>query len=189
MNETLVRPEPRTSSEGVATSLELFGSPEAVWRCLMFYEDVPHKPWPLLRLLLPQPQKSEGDKLSVGSLIRCSYDRGTLVKRITRVEPMRFLGFEVVEQKLGIERHGSAVRGSYEFVPAGDATRVVLTTVYRGHGRPRFLWRIVEHYLCHRLHRHILRGMRLRLASEGPSPPPLSSGADDRTSSAVALTR
>ena len=166
MQQTLIRLDEATSTETVTTGLELSGPPEAVWRCLMFYEDVPGRPWPLLRLLLPQPVKSEGDKWRVGSAIRCTYDRGYLVKTITEVDATRFLGFEVLEQRLGIERYGIASRGSYELEPAGKNTRIVLTTHYHGKLRPRFLWRWFERYLCHRLHRHILSGMRERLRAE-----------------------
>ncbi len=135
----------------------------------MFYEDVPRRPWPLLRLLLPQPLRSEGDKLRVGGDVRCTYVSGELRKRITEVEPARLLRFEVIEQALGIERYGRAHHGSYEFFPdPAGGTRLLLTTAYRGRMRPRFLWRLIERYLCHRLHHHILIGMQERLGAGAP---------------------
>ena len=189
MQHSLVRSEEGTSSERVTTGLELSGSPDAVWRCLMFYEDVPRRPWPLLRFVLPQPRFSQGDKLSVGSPIRCVYDRGYLVKRITHVEPMRFLGFEVLEQRLGIERYGVASRGSYELETVARGTRVVLTTSYLGKLRPRFVFRWFERYLCHRLHRHILLGMSERLQSEAERPSALTSGVGRGADTAAAPSR
>ena len=133
----------------------------------MFYEDVPRRPWLLLSWVLPQPRGSRGDKSAVGSPVRCSYDRGFLVKRATLVEPARRLHFEVVEQALGIERYARAKTGSYELEATSAGTRVTLTTKYNAQLRPRFLWRPIERYVCHQVHRHILLGMRERVAEFG----------------------
>lgn len=164
MNETLARSEEATRTEEVSTSFEFLASSETLWQSLMFYEDVPRRPWPLLRLFFPLPLRSQGDKRSPGSLVRCTYERGHLIKRIISVEPARLLSFEVVEQELGIERYGRAHRGSYELEPSGVGTRLTLTTVYSGLMRPRWLWRPLEHFLCHRMHDHILLGMSGQLA-------------------------
>ena len=51
--------------------------------------------------------------------------------------------------------------GSYEMRPEkGGGTLLVLTTNYRGHLWPRFLWRPIERYIAHGVHNHILDGMR-----------------------------
>jgi Polyketide cyclase / dehydrase and lipid transport len=163
----------------VTTTYHFSAPPEAVWQCLMFYEDVPRRPWPLLRLVLPQPVRSEGDKRSVGAIVRCTYDRGYLIKRITAVEAPRHLRFEVTEQRLGIENRIRTCQGWYELRPTADAgTDVALTTYYAGRWRPRALWRAIEHYVGHRVHLHILRGMRERLASTGPVLASATAGAD-----------
>jgi hypothetical protein len=63
--------------------------------------------------------------------------------------------------------------GSYEFRADGTGSRVVLATLYSGHLRPRWLWRPLERFLAHRLHRHILDGMRDALQESvllGPVP-------------------
>jgi hypothetical protein len=78
-------------------------SPEAVWKRLMFFEEVPGRPPWVLRLLLPDPVRSEGEKSGIGAVVQCTYAVGDLVKRITAVDPPFHLGFEVVEQRLGIE--------------------------------------------------------------------------------------
>jgi hypothetical protein len=171
-------PEATSGADQVSTSYELFAPANAVWQCLMFYEDVPRRPWPLLRLILPQPLHSEGDKLTVGGLVRCTYSRGYLLKRSTEVDADRRLRFEVVEQKLGIERRARARCGSYELEPTARGTCVTLTTVYESRLWPRFLWRPVERYLCHRLHQHILFGMQEQLVGAGsPGPRVLSAPA------------
>jgi hypothetical protein len=102
---------------------------------------------------------------------------------------MRFLCFEVLEQRLGVERYGVALRGSYELEQIGENTLVVLTTVYKGKLRPRFLWRWFERYLCHRLHHHILLGMSERLRAEGDQLPAFSSDVGSGADTVAAPSR
>jgi hypothetical protein len=105
----------------------------------------------------------------VGAIVRCTYDRGYLVKRITAVEAPRHLRFEVAEQRLGIESCVRTSQGAYELRAAPEGgTEVALTTYYEGRWRPRVLWRAIERYVGHRVHRHILLGMRERLATVSP---------------------
>lgn len=145
--------------EAVTTTLLLHVPPRHAWEALRFYEDIPARPSALLRLVLPIPIRSEGRKLQLGALVRCTYEGGYLVKRITAVEAPRLLRFEVLEQHLGIEHGVSLGDGSYEIRDHGSSSEILLTTAYRGHLRPRFLWRPLERILAHAVHRHILRGI------------------------------
>jgi hypothetical protein len=145
--------------EMVTTTLLLHVPSRFAWEALRFYEDIPARPSPLLRLVLPIPIRSEGRKLQLGALVRCTYEGGYLVKRITVVDAPRLLRFEVLEQHLGIEHCISLGDGSYEIRDHGSSSEILLTTAYRGHLRPRFLWRPLERILAHAVHRHILRGI------------------------------
>lgn len=140
-----------------------------VWQQMVLYEDVPICPPFLLRVLLPYPVRTEGDKTCVGAAVQCTYNGGQLVKRITFVEPPHILQFDVVEQHLGIEGCITTIGGSYEIRSRGDQTEVVLTTKYCGHLRPRWLWRPLERILTHQLHRHILNGMSRSLTRTRPA--------------------
>jgi hypothetical protein len=151
-------------SEAVETALHLDATPEAVWQGILFYEEVPRRPLWFLRVFLPRPIRTDGEKTRVGAIVRCTYDGGHLLKRITAVEPARLVRFDVLEQRLGVEDCVSMRRGSYEIRAKGDGSEVVLTTHYCSHLRPRRLWRPLERCLAHRLHRHILDGMRIALA-------------------------
>lgn len=147
----------------VETKAEFEASPEMVWQAMLFYEEVPHRPMPLLRMFLPAPIRTRGEKTRVGAIIECTYDGGYLEKRITTSERARFVGFDVTIQDLGVEDCISMNDGSYAIRGNDDRSEVVLTTRYRGHLRPRWLWRPFERFLAHRLHRHILDGMRVTL--------------------------
>lgn len=143
----------------VHTRVVLPATPEEVWRGMLFYEEVPRRPMPLLRAFLPLPVRTRGEKTRVGSIIECTYEGGMLEKRITGVEPEQAVRFDVCVQKLGIEDCIMMTGGSYDIRPLEGGSEVVLTTLYHGHLRPRWVWRPFERYLAHRLHRHILDGM------------------------------
>jgi hypothetical protein len=155
-------------SETVATQICFNGRPEQVWNHLLFYEEVPGPPPLLLRALLPHPVRTEGVKNRVGSSVRCVYRVGDLVKRITKVEPPHLLQFEVIEQRLGIESCILTFGGSYEIHTCGPAITVTVITNYQAYLRPRYLWRPLEVFFVHQLHRHILRAIRLAVPPTDP---------------------
>ncbi len=162
---------PNPSIDAVTTRAKFGAPPDEVWQTMMFYEEVPHRPPLLLRMFLPTPMKTQGNAKAVGATVECSYSRGSLRKRITALEPPRLVRFEVIEQNLGVEHCVTTVEGSYEIRSNGSGSEVALTTRYRGHLRPRWLWRPLERLLAHRLHRHILAGMGANRARECKSPP------------------
>jgi hypothetical protein len=152
-------------SEPVHTAMRIDASPQQIWDGILFYEEVPGSaPWHL-RLFLPAPVRTEGDKRKVGAMIRCTYEDAHLLKRITHLEPGRLMLFDVIEQRLGVEGSLTMGEGSYEITPQARGCEVRLTTRYRGHVRPRWLARPLEHHLAHELHRYILRGMRAHIAA------------------------
>jgi hypothetical protein len=134
-------------------------APEAVWRHVMFYEEVPRRPGFVLRALLPCPVRADGPKNTLGALTHCLYRGGHLTKRVTKMDVPNILEFEVVEQRLGIERCIRTCAGSYRMEARGRETDVILQTSYLAYLRPRSFWRRLEARLIHQLHTHILRGI------------------------------
>lgn len=155
----------------VRTELKVDATPQEAWDAIMFYEDVSHAPPWILHLALPKPIRSEGDKSREGGDVKCFYDRGFLAKRITRREEPRLLAFDVTEQRLLVE-HDVALRdGSFEIEPTSDGKSVIrLTTNYEPKLRPRFVWSLFEQHVIHKLHGHVLEGMR-RQAENSQAPP------------------
>lgn len=151
-------------NETITTRAHFNASPEAVWKHIMFYEEVPENPPFLLRTFLPRPIRTEGNKVWVGATVRCTYREGVLVKRVTRVEPPHMLQFEVIKQNLGVEGCTLTTGGSYEIYTDAYATEVQLTTNYRAYLQPRFLWRRLEKLLVLELHNHILNGLRIAIS-------------------------
>jgi hypothetical protein len=150
--------EPRSS---VVTAMTFSTSPEQTWSGMMFYEEVPSLPPFHLRLLLPAPIRVEGSKSAVGDEARCVYERGYLLKRVTRIVPRHRYVFEIVDQRMAIAGGVRLAGGGYALreLPTGS-TRVELETRYVSRLRPRWLARRIEAAVCHAFHRHILRAMR-----------------------------
>jgi hypothetical protein len=148
------------SSELVSTHLSLSANAETVWERIVLFEEVTQRPPLLLRLFMPQPVRTDGDKRRAGALVRCIYEGGDLIKRIVAVEPPYRMVFELIEQRLGIEGCVAAQRGYYEIDRIGEGSDVILTTEYRAFLHPRWLWRPLEKWVARSLHLHILHVMR-----------------------------
>ncbi len=166
-------------NETVETCLHFEVSPATVWNLIMFYEEVPGRPPFPLRVFMPCPVRTDGSKTSIGATVRCIYDGGDMVKRITDIKPPSLIEFEVTDQDLGIEGCVVARGGSYAIFPSGDGTNIVLTTRYSAYLHPRLLWRPLEKLVTGQLHRHVLNGMRSSLPSNTgevplPAEPPTS---------------
>ena len=124
-----------------------------------------------LRLVVPRPVGSYGSKDQVGNVVRCEYEPGFVVKRITEVQPGRRLAFEVIEQNLGAERNVMLKDGSFEIVPRGDGQcDLVLTTRYQRQLSPRWMWESTERKVFHDVHGHVLEGMRRKVLKDRGEP-------------------
>jgi hypothetical protein len=141
--------------------MDICAAAAQVWESLVFYEGIKEAPPLYLRLLLPRPIRTEGDKAAVGDQALCLYEGGNLVKRVTLIDSHRRYEFTVVEQNLSV---GGGVRlsgGSYSLHDAARGhTRLSITTRYTSHNRPRWLVRPIEDAVCHLFHRHLLKSIR-----------------------------
>jgi hypothetical protein len=150
----------RPRNEVTSTRVTFAASPKTIWNRIVFYEEVPGRAPLLLRLFMPHPLQTEGEKTAVGVRVRCLYEAGELIKRITSLEAPHRIHFDVVEQHLGIENCVVAQGGSYEIDRNGKGSDVLLTTKYKAYLHPRWLWRPLEKLIAGQLHRHVLNGMR-----------------------------
>lgn len=157
----------KEQSTSVITRLNFAASPENVWEGLMFYEQIGKRPPLLLRLLLPNPIRTEGRKSEVGDEVTCHYVSGHLLKRVTHVTRGRNYTFEVTEQNLTLGGGIKLSGGGYTLRRLSDGcTEVAITTQYRSPKRPRWLWMRIEAVVCHSFHRQILSAMRSKLSSQ-----------------------
>ncbi len=147
----------------IATRM-VFAAPRArAWDSLVFYEEVEERPPLHLRLLLPVPVRTEGDKTQVGAEALCLYEDGLLVKRPTRIDEPRLYEFEVAKQELAVGGAMKLSGGRYTLSEVSEGrTEVVVETRYTSTKWPRWFWRPLEKIVCHMFHRFLLRTMRRR---------------------------
>jgi hypothetical protein len=164
---TLRRRRPTGRRVSISTHAAFPAAPDDAWHAIVFYEEIEHRPPWLLGVALPRPLRSEGAKDVVGGIVRCTYERGYLLKRMSAVEEGR-LAFDVVEQQLEFGGGVELLGGGVSIDPLGsDGARVTLTTRYRSPRRPfGRLWAAIEERLVHAFHRHVLEGMRRSLVRE-----------------------
>jgi len=156
------RPGLRPGGENSVVTRMTFPFPAAaLWEELMFYEQIGERPPFVLRLLLPTPVRTEGRGAAAGTVVKCQYLGGHLLKRITEAEPARRYGFEVVEQTIRVGHGIRLLGGSYVMrdLPE-ECAEISLTTRYSSPHRPRWLWAPLEAAVCHLFHRYILSAMR-----------------------------
>jgi hypothetical protein len=153
------------STTAVRTRMRIAASAERVWDALMFYEQIDARPPLYLRILLPLPTGADARIAEVGGDVRCSYEGGGyLLKRLTRIEPPRHYGFDVVEQNITIGGGVELAGGCYALRALPNAaTELTVTTRYIGARRPRWLWRAIEAAVCHGFHRFLLGSIRTRV--------------------------
>ncbi len=155
-----------TEPATITTKMTFEASPEQVWRSLLFYEEVQERPPLHLRLLLPVPVRTDGDKTKVGGEAMCVYERGHLVKRATRIDEPSLYEFEVSEQALAVGGSMRLCGGRYVLrAVAPERTEVSVDTRYRSTKWPRWFWRPLERFVCHMFHRFLLRTMRRKAES------------------------
>ena len=167
MEMTVEAPLVARKSTSILTRMAFAAPSERVWSALMFYEQIEERPPLHLRLLLPLPIATEKVKSNVGDVVRCSYQGGHLLKRITEIDPRRHYGFDVGEQTLAIGGGLILSGGCYTLrrLPNGG-TEVAVTTRYVSGRRPAWLWKPIEGTVCHLFHRYLLAAMRRKVESE-----------------------
>ncbi|HET7504738.1 MAG TPA: hypothetical protein VFK02_27135 [Kofleriaceae bacterium] len=152
---------PDAALASVTTRMTIAASRARVWARLMFYEQIDERPPLHLRLLLPVPIATEGRKSEVGDEVRCRYEGGHLIKRVTHIDPALRYAFEITEQALVVGGGMKLSGGEYTLREvAAERTQLSIATHYVSSRRPRWLWLPVERWVCHSFHRHILRAMR-----------------------------
>jgi hypothetical protein len=147
----------------VVTGMSFAVPVEAIWKRLMFYEQIEKRPPWLLRLLLPIPIRTDGHVTEAGDEIKCCYHNGYLLKRVTQIVRGQFYAFDVIEQRLALPRAIRLSQGSYTLreLPNGG-TEVSLETRYLSGNRPRWLCHRIEAAVCHLFHSHILNAIGQR---------------------------
>lgn len=175
----LAKPELRE----VTTSIEIAAPPEAVWRNVIGFSELPPPPEWFFRLGIAYPVRARIDGEGVGAVRRCEFSTGPFVEPITTWDPPRRLAFDVVSQppsmtELSPYRHVNAPhlegymvsrRGEFRLVPlSGGRTRLEGSTFYTLSIFPESYWVVFGEGLLHAIHGRVLRHIK-HLSEAAPS--------------------
>jgi uncharacterized protein YndB with AHSA1/START domain len=163
----------------VLTVVEVAAPPEAVWRHVVAFPDLPAPTEWFFRCGIACPQRARIEGAGVGAVRHCEFSTGDFVEPITAWEEPRRLAFDVAAQpdpmvELSPWRHvhpphltDAALRsrrGEFRLVPlAGGRTRLEGRTWYTFDMRPQAYWTMWSDYSIHAIHRRVLDHIR-RLA-------------------------
>jgi hypothetical protein len=150
---------PAQGAETVTTTRVVDVDRHELFSRIVFFEDVKAARPTLLRIALPRPIRTEGPD-RVGSVRRCVYDTGYILKRITAIEPDARYAFTVVKQVHVDDGVVRLLRGSFDLRSLSrHRTQITLRTVYAPKLSARVVWRPFEHVAIRRLHDYVIRSM------------------------------
>ncbi len=159
----------------VMTSIEVNAPPEAVWRNVVSFSELPPPPEWAFRLGVAYPMRARIVGEGVGAVRYCEFSTGPFVEPITRWEAPRRLSFDVRSQppsmsELSPYRHVNAPhlegymvsrRGEFRLTPLpGGRTRLEGSTWYTLAIFPEGYWVVPAELLLHGIHGRVLRHIK-----------------------------
>jgi len=162
----------------VISSVEIEAPPEAVWRHVVTFGEIPDPPAWLFRLGVAYPVRATIAGHGPGAVRRCEFSTGAFVEPITAWDAPRRLSFDVAVQPDQLREvtpyralHPPhldvafrARRGEFRLIPlANGRTRLEGSTWYSLEMAPEAYWRLWTEPLVHAIHLRVLAHIK-RLA-------------------------
>jgi hypothetical protein len=142
-------------------------SPDVVFREVQHLRLPLPPPSVFLRMGFPRPIALQGEGLSVGAERRLVFHNGTVVAKVTSVEPGRRFTVALHYEDAGHEFFDRWVLlddSTFDFEPVGaGSTRLVHTTHYRRLLAPGFYFGPLEEYGVHEMQRYLLATFRAHM--------------------------
>jgi hypothetical protein len=177
----------------ILTVVEVAAPPEAVWRRIVEFPDIPPPEDWFFRCGIACPLRARIEGTGVGAVRHCEFTTGDFVEPITVWDEPRRLAFDVVDQpdpmvELSPWRHVhpphlhdrslQSRRGEFRLVDLGAGrTRLEGRTWYVFDMHPQRYWTLWSDFTIHRIHRRVLDHIK-RLAeadaAAGLRPRPVS---------------
>ena len=165
----------------VTSVVEVDAPPEAVWRHVVTFREIPEPPAWFFRAGIAYPVRAVIDGEGGGALRRCEFSTGAFVEPITAWDAPRRLSFDVVAQPDPMRELSPyrairpphldgafrARRGEFRLVALPDGrTRLEGSTWYTLELAPGDYWRLWADLLVHAIHARVLAHVK-RLAEAG----------------------
>jgi hypothetical protein len=156
----------------ILTVVEVAAPPEAVWRRIVEFPDIPPPEDWFFRCGIACPLRARIEGTGVGAVRHCEFTTGDFVEPITVWDEPRRLAFDVVDQpdpmvELSPWRHVhpphlhdrslQSRRGEFRLVDLGAGrTRLEGRTWYVFDMHPQRYWTLWSDFTIHRIHRRVL---------------------------------
>ena len=159
----------------VDTSIVVNAPPEAVWRNVVSFSDIPGAPEWYFRAGIAYPLRARIDGRGVGAVRHCEFTTGSFVEPITVWNEPSLLRFDVTANPSPMSElspygpvdarhlHGFLMSkaGQFELRPlAGGRTLLTGSTWYQHGLWPAEYWRLWSDGIIHRIHLRVLRHVK-----------------------------
>lgn len=167
--ESVAAPEPPLLA--VTTSIEVNAGPQAVWRHVVSFSDLPEPAEWIFQTGIAYPIRANIEGSGPGAIRRCEFSTGPFIEPIEVWDEPRLLRFSVTENpppmvewtpyKKIYPRHLEdflvSRRGQFLLTPLpGGRTRIEGTTWYLHSLWPAAYWRAWSDFIIHRIHERVL---------------------------------
>jgi hypothetical protein len=164
----------------VRTSLEINAPPEAVWKQVIAFSEIPPPTELLFRAGIAYPIRAEITGHGPGAVRHCVFSTGPFVEPIEVWDEPRLLSFGVTSTPAPMNEltpyghiepkhlHGYFVSEKGQFALTelpGGRTRLEGTTSYRNAIWPGQYWQLWSDYIIHRVHMRVLEHIKLEAES------------------------
>ena len=177
--ESLNEPEPPLFA--VTTTVEIEAPPEAVWKQVVSFSDLPPPDELIFRLGIAYPTRATINGRGTGAIRRCQFSTGAFIEPIEIWDEPRRLRFSVAANPPPLREwtpyaqvHAPHLagflvsrQGEFLLTPlSGGRTLLTGTTWYQHHMWPAGYWQLWSDAMIHRIHRRVLMQIQ-RLAESG----------------------
>jgi hypothetical protein len=164
----------------VTTSVDIAAPPEAVWKHVVEFSELPPPREWLFRSGIAYPRRARIVGHGAGATRYCEFSTGPFVEPIQTWDEPRLLKFTVTETPAPMEEWSPyshiepphlrnflvSEGGQFRLVPTADGgTHLEGTTWYRHSLWPATYWKIWSDFILHRIHRRVLD--HIRVEAEG----------------------
>jgi uncharacterized membrane protein YhaH (DUF805 family) len=179
----LVEPRPPVPFHEVVTVVEIDAAPEAVWRRVVTFPDLPPPSELLFRTGVATPVRARIEGTGVGAVRYCDFTTGSFVEPITAWEEGRLLAFDITAQappmrewspyrELNpphLDGYFRATHGEFRLTPVpGGRTRLEGRTTYTVDMFPQSYWTLPAGHIVSAIHGRVLRHIKALAEERGP---------------------
>jgi len=162
------------SLTAVTTSIEIKASPEAVWKHVIAFPQLPEPTSFIFKAGIAYPINATIEGKGIAAVRHCNFNTGSFVEPITVWDEPRLLKFDVAEQPAPMKElsfwdvkaphlHDYFVskQGQFRLIPLPNGNTLLEGTTWYYHNiKPAFYWRQWSTLIIHKIHLRVLEHIK-----------------------------